>query len=113
MIYNIFVIFVEKYKFVEIQARDAENTWKCLKCIAFIRPGAFGARRTSKMIILQKFWKVFSVSDKSTGFAVKSVGFIENTNSTPSRNPCATNDLLIHFESSGHWCGLACQIHGK
>ena len=44
-------------------------------------------------------------------FAVESVDFIEKSDSTTPRKPCATNHLLILFASRGHWCGLACQIH--
>ena len=80
------------------------------KAFGFIRPGASGPRRIRE-IFLCGILVDFQCSPEFPGFAVKSVDFIENNNSTPPRNPCATNDLLILFASSGHWCGLACQIH--
>ena len=61
---------------MEIQARDTETYENVYKGIAFIWPGAFGARRTRKSYFLQKFWKI-PVTHEFTGFAVKSVDFIE------------------------------------
>ena len=63
--------------------------------------------------IFAKFLVDFQFSHGVPKFAVKSVDFVENSNSTLPRNPCATNDLFILFASIGHWCGLACQIHEK
>ena len=78
----------------------------------FYKAWRIRAAPDQKIIILQKLWWIFSFSHGIPEFAVESVDFIENSNPTFPRNPCATNDLLILFASSGHWCGLACQNHG-
>ena len=110
MIYNISMIFIENDEFMEIQSGDSEKLQKDMKRHWFYKAWRIRAAPDQKTIILRKFWKIPSVSHASPGLAVKSVGFIENSNPTLPRHLGQTNGLLILFTSSGHWCGLACQI---
>ena len=77
----------------------------------FYKAWRIRAAPDQKNHILQKEIVCFQFPNELPEFAVKSVDFIEKSDSTTPRNPCATNHLFILFASRGHWCGLACQIH--
>ena len=104
------MIFTENNEFMGIEPDDSTKLQKHMKRYWFYKAWRIRAAPDQKTILLQKIVD-FQFPNGVPEFAVESVDFIEKSDSTTPRNPCATNHLLILFASSGHWCGLACQIH--
>ena len=105
------MIFIENIEFMETQPDNSKKLQKHMKRHWFYKAWRIRAAPDQKNHIFAKKMVGFQFSNEFPEFAVKSVDFIEKSDSTTPRNPCATNHLLILFASRGHWCGLACQIH--
>ena len=105
------MVFTEIYEFMEIQPDDSKKLQKHMKRHWFYKAWRIRAAPDQKIHIFAKPLVDFQFPNGFLEFAVKSVDFTEKSDSTTPRNPCATNHLFILFASTGHWCGLACQIY--
>ena len=105
------MVFTEIDEFVAIQPDDSKKLQKHMERHWFHKAWRIRAAPDQENNICAKKIVDFQFSNRFAEFAVESVDFIEKSDSTTPRNPCATNHLLILFASRGHWCGLACQIH--